>query len=408
MQFLRTKRLSVLFLFLAVLTQQKAHAGWADWFNPKSEAFQQQVLPKLKDPKTYIAAAVVAVGAYFIIPEIYWGCKSALPFYRAQDYVRSTFAQYVSDQKHLLSLSQVVYEKMNLNIANPDEEVEKKLFWKDVMDTSCRPYRLYYEFSKIEDRQYDYQPYRASQSDENGVRIHDRSSLVCGQSGATCGMHSAFNASELYKYYTQQNYEHNIIDKLRQGPNIGEIRQMLRTAIKNKNILVNSLVGNWTERDAVAHLMTQRFGMNANSFTIISNTLEFTSQNCTDLDADFIPAVQHLYAAQGNCHAFILGNMVHIGNANSKGMSGTSGHWIAVLARNEGDSVSFYVMDSLSSRNTQSAVVNHLKNLLIAARPVQIQQQFFNQIGFPSLLIDDFGGNDTSSSRLIEFSDDDN
>ncbi len=364
MQFLRTKRLSVLFLLLAVLTQQQAHAGWADWFNPKSEIFQQQVIPKLKDWRTYAVLAGLGVATYFVAPEVYWGCKSALPFYRARDYVRSTFAKYVSNQEHLLSLSQVVYEKMNLHIANPDEEVEKKLFRKDVIDATCRPYRLYYEFSKIEDRQYECQPFRAPQSNENGVEVHDRSSLVRGQSGATCGMHSAFNASELYKYYTQQDYEHNIIDRLRQGPNIGEICQTLRTAIENEDILSNSLVGNWTERDAVHHLMTNHFAMSADSFTIMPTTEGYTLENCADLDEGFIPAVQHLYKQEGNCHAFILGNMVHIGDANSKGMSGTSGHWIAVLARKEGDSISLYVMDSLSSRNTQNAVVNHLGTLI--------------------------------------------
>ncbi len=357
MQFLRTKRLSVLFLFLAVFSQQQVHAGWTDWFNPKSDTFQQQVLPKLKDPKTYVAAAIIAAGAYFIIPEIYWGCKSALPFYRARDYIRSTFAQYISNQGHLDSLANHAREQVSLNIAIPSDEIKKRLTTKIAMYNICNSYRLYYEFSKAADRQYQYQPFRVPQSNENGVKIHDRSSLVRGQVGATCGMHSVFNVSELFKYFTQQNYEHNIIDKLRQGPNIGEIRQTLNSA----DLPSDSLVGDWTEQAAVHHLMTQQFGMDEDSFTIIPYTLAFESH----LDEHFIAKVDELCAADGNCHAFVLGNMRHFGSsAPGSGMKGTSGHWIAVLARKVDDDIALYVMDSIASANTQDAVVNKLAQLI--------------------------------------------
>lgn len=369
MRILSNKRFAILFLFSAILGQQTAHAGLADWFNNQSFAlFRQKAERYLKDPKTYIVAAIAAGGAYLLGREIYWGLKSELPYHRAIDYIRRSFSSAIHNPEDLES----IMFKATEHLMREQTTLEEVTFEKRALDAVVNYYRLNYEFYYQQDLAFRGTAYRVGVVD-----ILERSNLVANQIGATCSMRAAFNGTNLFKHYANIPFEGDIFDVLANGPEIHAWKAQLQLEVENTtfdevkdpdtdemrsvrrdNVHYNGDQENLDEF-SINHIMQNWLHMDQHNYTIIPNMMEFGPE----LDEHFPRVAQRLQMENNACHVFLLGSMRNYQNEMGE-HRGSMGHWIAVVARNSGERIQLFVMDSLREYNTEPRLLERLAGLL--------------------------------------------
>ena len=195
--------------------------------------------------------------------------------------------------------------------------------------------------TKLQDHVYKIKPITVASKNESIDRI--KHAKVARQEGNTCGFHALKNAIGLLNNNTQEI-----------AAEFNHLQEWKETINKDRDL----------DQEDIKTLADYS-GMDSSTYTIIPNIAEFQPYAFCGSDKQFetlckaIGALQEKNPAK---HAFILGNMQHIGDQGAQNTS--YGHWVTILATvNEQGEQELHCADSFYEK-VNDAVINSFKKLL--------------------------------------------
>ncbi len=223
-----------------------------------------------------------------------------------------------------------------------------KQFWGEKVDPAIL--RALVDYHPADDGQGE-----TAQSNLGSSKLTNNSQVfyceVRQQLGLSCALHAADNGSYALKALQEadvdlKTLENNLRSDDFHPCRVGEWGSAIR--------IHGSL-----DHDNLAFVMRTLSGLAQQNYTIIPSINAF---NPVELDAERLATtLAQLRGTHGATHLFLLGNMSHH-QSMFGGLTGTYGHWIAVVVKRVHGQLKYYVMDSLNGRRT--TMVHNLRRLV--------------------------------------------
>lgn len=185
---------------------------------------------------------------------------------------------------------------------------------------------------------------------------------VLKQNGLDCGYHAIKNGVYVYQMVnnqiSMQDVQKLLITTKEQYFPIEQWRDNILRKYRNK-----LGVGDNLSDEEINHIISFWPQAHKIPYSIFQNILE---ENSIGIEDALIEVIDSFKVSSEKIHLFILGTMNHVEINESEistKYSGTSGHWISIVATKKNNKIQYYAMDSLSGI-TIKPLVRRLKKLL--------------------------------------------